>query len=262
MKRYIKLYLQFIKNCLIREAEFRTNFISHTVSALAQSLLAILGLNVLFGHIQSVAGWSYAEVLLLLGIGNILQGIFFGPLIQNMARLVSLVNEGALDFALLLPISSQFYVSTRRIRLFSFARLITGIVITLSALNQLGIAPNPTQIAIFAFLLLCSIVICYSLWFISITPVIWFSRLFGVHEIFLTLYQISQKPPEIFKGALRIFLTVGLPLLVPVIFPTKVLLGNISWAEILWAPVAAIGLLYISNRFWNFALKYYSGASA
>lgn len=262
MKRYIKLYLQFIKNAFIKESMFRVSFTSHCIAEIINVTIGILGLHIIFGQVTSIVGWSYQEVLLLYATASIIRGIYFGPLIQNMGRLVTHIRKGTLDFPLLLPISSQFYVSTRRIRLFSVTPLVSGIGLVILALNNLKVSPTLPNIFLYIILIFLSVIICYALWFISVTPAIWFPQLREIHEVFISLYGFSRYPPEIFSKSAMLFFTLIIPLLLLAAVPTKVLLGRAGLFETLWLPTVALILLFLSNRFWRFALRHYNSASS
>ena len=154
MNRYIKLYLQFLKNAIIRESMFRVSFLSHTIAEIIGVSIGILGLHIIFGQITSLAGWSYYEILLLYGTASTIRGLYFGPFIQNMGQLMKHINKGTLDFVLLKPISSQFYVSTRKIRLFSITPLVSGILIIFLSLNMLIVTPTFSMIISFLLLII------------------------------------------------------------------------------------------------------------
>ena len=262
MKRYIKLYLQFLKNALIRESMFRVNFLSHTIAEIINVTIGILGFHIIFGQITFLAGWTYHEIMLLYGTASIIRGMYFGPFIQNMGQLSKHINRGTLDFVLLKPISSQFYVSTRKIRLFSITPLISGIGLVILNLNSLKINPTFSNLILYLALILVSVILCYSLWFISTTPAIWFPQIRQLHEIFISLYSFSRYPPEIFSKSAVLFFTYAIPLLVIAVTPTKVFLGRAALLETLLLPTIAFILLFISNRFWLFALRHYSSASS
>ncbi len=260
--KYTKLYLQFIKNALIKESMFRVSFISHCIAEVINVTIGILGLHIIFGQITSIGGWSYQEVLLLYATASIIRGIYFGPLVQNMARLVTQVRRGTLDFPLLLPISSQFYVSTRLIRLFSVTPLVSGIGLLIIALRNLSINPSLINIILYLILILFSVILCYALWFISVTPAIWFPQIREIHEVFISLYSFSRYPPQIFGEVALTFFTLLIPLLIIAAIPVKALLGRATLLESIWLPTIALLLLFLSNRFWHFALRYYNSASS
>ncbi len=262
MKKYISLYIQFIKNSFIFEAQYRVNLITHVITDLVGIGVTLLSVEILFNNVPVFGGWSYHEVLLLIGISHILRGLYFGPLIANLGDLVNKVNSGRLDFVLLKPISSQFFVSTRRIRLFTLSSLFTGIAILLVGLNNLQTAPTPEQIFLFLFLIFCSFIICYTLWFISVVPAVWFPRLWAIHETFLSLFNVTEYPPGIFPNYAKYTMIFLIPLLVLSVYPAKALTGELQLWEALSAPTAAALLLFISNKFWHFALKHYQSASS
>ena len=262
MKRYINLYLQFIKNAVIKESMFRVNFLSHTIAELIHVSIGILGLHIIFGQITSLAGWNYHEILLLYGIASIIRGLYFGPFIQNMGQLMKHINKGTLDFVLLKPISSQFYVSTRKIRLFSITPLLSGAWIAFLSIDMLNIAPKLSTVVFSLVLIIVSVFLCYAMWFISVIPAIWFPQVRELHEIFISLYSFSRYPPEIFSKSAARFFTYVIPLLVIAVIPTKVILGKSTLSETLWLPTATVFLLFLSRHFWRYALRHYSSASS
>ena len=260
MRRYFKLYFSFLRTALIRELAFRTSFIFNSITSLVEIGISLLGIEILFQNINSIAGWTFEETLLVIGTQRIVHGFYFGLFIHNMAGIQRLVNKGRLDFVLTKPVNSQFLVSTNRFQFYRISHIMSGVIIVVTALKKLGLQITPSNLLLYIFLILNGVLISYCLWFMTVLPAIRFTRLREIHEIFISLFQVTKFPPEIFKGFLRSFLTFVIPLMVIVIFPSKILLGTLSVGFVLWSFGASLILLYLSHRFWNFALKHYTSA--
>ncbi|MBC8122922.1 MAG: ABC-2 family transporter protein, partial [Gemmatimonadaceae bacterium] len=98
---------------LAAELEYRANFVLATLSSLGNLVGSLFGLFLFYRTGYTFEGWSWEEALVVLGLFTVLQGFSSTFLVPNLNRIVSHVQQGTLDFVLLKPISSQFWLSTR-----------------------------------------------------------------------------------------------------------------------------------------------------
>lgn len=261
MKRYFKLYLDFFKNCLSREMEFRYHFILQNIASLIWALVILLVFIFIYNHIDSVNGWTLESMLLLSAIYFLTDRIFDSFFELNFWNLSFIVNTGKLDYILTKPISSQFYISLRR---FSFAPVFSNISMALLIiyLTQKFFMPTSwLQIATFLILLFCSIIITYSLWFITLMPIFWWGRVDNIHHLFRPVHQLARIPIDV-TGRFKPFLTYVFPLAFVATIPAKALIGNLSFHLPVYGIIISLSLLIISNKLWHFALKHYTSASS
>ena len=95
--------------------EYRVNFILATLTSLGNLVGSLFGLFLFYRTGYTFKGWSWEQALVVLGIFTILQGFSSTFLAPNLNRIVQHVQQGTLDFVLLKPISSQFWLSTHTI---------------------------------------------------------------------------------------------------------------------------------------------------
>src|SRR5271170_1280169 len=137
MRRYLQIYWIMMRNSLIREMSFKANFILWMFVEFLWFVGQIVFIQVLFGYVQNIAGWSKWEVVLLIGthqlIGQIFQAFFY----VNVANLPELVRTGKLDFMLLLPVDSQFAVSMRQFGMDNIVNALVGIAIVIFTLAKM-----------------------------------------------------------------------------------------------------------------------------
>jgi len=261
MERYFKLYLGFIKNCLIREMEFRSNFIFHNLVSLIWAVVVMLVFFFIYQQVNTVNGWNMEAVLLLTAIYFLVDRIFDSFFEINFNNFVPLVNTGQLDLILIKPVSSQFFVSLRR---FSFSMLFSnltmiGVIIYLSLTYF-----SPVywwQAVSFLILLFCSVVITYSLWFITLLPVFWWGRVDNIQHLFRPFHQLCRVPIDV-VGRFKSILTYIIPLAFVATIPAQSLIGKLSPWLVIYGVLAAGFLLWLSHRLWNFALRHYTSASS
>lgn len=261
MRRYLKLYRGIFINCLIREMEFRSHFILNNLISFAWSMVVMLTFFFIYQHVDAVSGWQVQEMLLLTAIYFLVDRIFDSFFEINFNNFIALVNNGDLDGVLLKPVSSQFLVSLRR---FSFSMLFSnltmiGVIIYLSVTYFSPI--YWWQVLIFLILLAASVIITYSLWFITMLPIFWWGRVDNLQHLFRPFHQLCQMPIEI-TGRFKPLLTYIVPLAFVATVPAESLIGRLNYALVFYGVAAAAGLLWLSHRLWQWALGYYTSASS
>ena len=243
--------------------ENRFDFLFRFFPTTLTLFLNVFSVSFIFSQVNEIAGWQKYQLFLLMGTYYIVWGIFFGLFIQNLSRINRYVNRGELDLVLTKPVDSQFYSSFRMaIDFGEAATLLTGIYLVLYSLGNLNIHPNLMNYIAYLVLIINGVILAYSVWFISMTLSFWIGRIPELHEAFLSIYSLNKYPIDIYQGFLKTILIYFLPIAVMVTFPTKVLLGTLSFSFAIWSFFVGAAVLYLSHLFWNFALKHYSSASS
>jgi ABC-2 type transport system permease protein len=80
--------------------------------------------------------------------------------------------------------------------------------------------------------------------------------------IYRDVTNMGRFPVDIYKEPLKSVLTYFIPVAIMMSLPAKVLTGKVNGFSILIAVVLAFVFMFLSLRFWNFALKKYSSASS
>src|ERR671932_2600969 len=143
MRRYIEIYSIMLRNSLIREMSFKANFLLWMVVEILWFLGQIVFFSIIFGSVNRIGDWSKWEVVLLIGTHQIIAQLFQAFFFMNVSNIPELVRTGKLDSMLVLPIDSQFAVSTKQFGLDSVVNAALGGVVVLISLTQLGITPQP-----------------------------------------------------------------------------------------------------------------------
>ena len=261
MKRYLKLYWAFFKNCLIREMEFRSHFILNNVITFIWAIIVMMVFFFIYRYVDVVNGWTLEKMLLLTAVYFLVDRIFDSFFEINFGNFITIVNTGQLDLILVKPVNSQFVVSLRQ---FSFAMVFSNLtmLLTIIYLCQRYFWPiSFLQIFTFIILILASVVITYSLWFMSLLPIFWWGRVDNIQHLFRPVHQLCRIPIDV-TGKFRLFLTYVMPLAFVATIPAKSLIGNLSLGLVVYGVFAAAFLLWLSHRLWQFALKHYSSASS
>lgn len=260
MERYLQVLKLFWSTALAAELEYRVNFLIAALSSCGGLIGSLFGLFLFYGNGYSFQNWSWDQALVVLGTFTLLQGFSATFLASNLNRIVKHIQEGTLDFVLLKPISSQFWLSTHTISPWGMPDLIFGVAIILFAGSKLGLQAHNYLLGVipiaFGFLIL------YSLWFMLGAMSIWFVKIYNVTEVLRGLLEAGRFPTLAYPMGYRIFFTFVVPVAFLTTVPAEVILGrgNINW--ILGAALLAVALFFLSNAFWRFALRFYTSASS
>lgn len=261
MRRYLVLWLAFVKNCMIREMTFRANFLLKVVFGSMWFVMSLLSFTVVFAHTSDIAGWTKYEVFFLLGVSHVILRLFETFFMENLMQVPDLIRQGELDFYLLKPVYPQFLVSTRYASFDSFIDTILGFITmgwALAHLHQTVSAPN---LALFALLALAGVLLYYAIMTAAVTLSFWFMR-FHVMEIWWQMTNIARQPAEIFRGKLEFIFTFGIPMLVIANYPVKAYLDRLPWYLVLHGLAATVVMLLAASWFFNVALRRYRSASS
>jgi ABC-2 type transport system permease protein len=262
MKRYLALFGLFVRASLQAALEYRANFAVSAFQSAFWLLWGVAGTLIFFRFGGSLGGWGFEQVLLVVGMFRVFEGVIDGLLRPNITRIVEHIQRGTLDFILLKPVDSQFMASLREINLRTLPDIAVGLGLIVYGL--IALRHSPGILAILAFLLLvgCAVVMVYGLWMLLITTAFWFVRVENVAELFNAVYETGRFPVSTFSPAVRAALTFVIPIAFLTTFPAAALLGLLEPLYLALAPVLAVALLLASRAFWRVALRSYTSASS
>jgi len=262
LSKYFKVYSKFLHTSLASELEYKTNILLDLITAILSLIGSIFLLSIFFQNSGSIGGWKFEEALIIQGIYTILNGItntWFNP---NLTEIVKHIREGTLDFVLLKPIDSQFFISLKKINPSGFLEIMLGFCLLLFCIriNQINI--NLSFLLLFLITIICSISILYSLWFFISTTTIWFVKTWNATEVLRSFLYIGRFPLNSFSFSLRIFFSVFIPIAFLTTIPSEVFQGLSQLWKILLEVTVSIVFTFTSRKFWLFALRFYTSASS
>lgn len=261
IRRYLRLAAVFAGASISAHLEYRLNFVVNFVGALLIAGSSIFGLGVLYGDGQPVAGWSYREAIVVVGLFTLVQGFIGAFLRPNLSQIGEGIRTGTLDFTLLKPIDAQFFVSARNLNLFRLVDMLVGIGLIVWASAELH-ASTPAGIALSMVLISAALVIVYAVWFMLTTTAFWFVKVGNITELFSGLFRAGQFPVAVFPGWVRFVFTFIVPVAFITTVPAEAIVGRVRATSALMAVVVAIILLTAARWFWRFAIRSYTSASS
>ncbi|RDI95881.1 ABC transporter permease [Meiothermus sp. QL-1] len=258
--RYLRVLWRFWTTALAAELEYRGNFFLAALSALGGAAGSLFGISLLYQGGYQPGGWRFEEALLVLAAFLMLDGFSLVLLYPNLGRIVEHVQKGTLDFVLLKPIDSQFWLSFRSLSPWGLSDGLIGLGLWFYAAGQLGLGWMDHLRGI--FLLASAMLMLYSLWFVIGATSIYFVKVANAVEVLRALLEAGRFPVQAFPPAYRFVFTFLVPVAFLTTVPAEAVLGRLGPASFGLAVGLALALLLGARLFWRLALRSYTSASS
>jgi ABC-2 type transport system permease protein len=262
MGRYGRTLREFWASALAMELEYPVNALIELLSVLGNLAGSVVVLALFYGRGHGLGGWSWDEALVVLGVYTLLDGFSSTLLQPNLGAIVNHVRTGSLDFVLLKPIDSQFWLSARSFSPWGLPGLLAGLGVIVLAAGRAGATPSLLTLLGTALLLLCSALILYSLWFALAATSIWFVKVWNATEVLRSTLVAGRFPVSAYPPALRTLFTLVLPVAFLTTVPAEAILGRATLPWVLASLGMAVLALGLSRGLWRHALRYYTSASS
>ena len=262
INKYIRVFFSFISTSIAKELEYKINFIIEIISVVGNLLGSLFVLSLFYSFGSDLGGWSWTNSVIVLGIYMILEGVTTTLLHPNLSRIVKHVQDGTLDYVLLKPVNSQFWLSFRIISPWGIPSLLSGITLIIWSLLRNNYELISLNIILVLLSFICSVLILYSLWFLLATTSIWFVKVWNANEVLRSILVAGRYPISAYPSALRFVFTFIIPITFLTTVPAKSILGNLSYKTSFYSFIIAFLMLFITNLFWRFALRFYTSASS
>ena len=263
-KKYSGVYGIMFRNSLIREMNFKANFLLWMGVELLWFIGQIIFIEVIFGYVERIGDWTKWEVVMLVGTHQIISQIFQAFFYANLANLPELVRTGRLDFLLLQPIDAQFAVSTKQFGVDNLVNAVIGVAFVVTSLIKLNIMPTAGQIALYIVGITLGVAIHYCIFLALATVSFFIVRAQGLIYGYYSLFNLGRYPDVVFRGMFKFVFSWVIPIIVVTNIPTRLLIRAMDSPTqlILQLALAALIVMTATRLFWMMAVRRYSSASS
>jgi len=264
LSHFWEIYSIMLRNSLIREMNFKLNFLLWMLVEVLWFMGQIVFIEVVFSYVGAIGGWSKWEVVLLIGthqlIGQLFQAFFY----MNLANLPELVRTGRMDFMLLLPVDTQFVVSLKQFGMDNVVNALVGAGFVLFSLWKLAIVPTATQLLLYAVAVACGILIHYGIMLVFAASSFWMVRSQGLIYGYYSLFNIGRYPDTIYRGGFKLVFSWLVPVIIVANIPSRLLIhaAENPWPIMLQLVAATLFIVGATRWMWSSALRHYSSASS
>ena len=208
---------------------------------------------------NTLAGYTFNQTIFFFLTFNLVD-VASQFLFREVYRFRPLVVSGEFDLILSKPISALFRSlmgGADVLDLITIPPLIAGIIYVAGFLN-----PSTVHITLYILLIINGLLIATAFHIAVISFGIITLEIDHTIMIYRDLTNLGRLPVDIYMEPLRGILTYLIPVGIMVTLPAKALMGLVSAQGVLLSFLLGLAAIFISLRFWNFALTKYTSASS
>lgn len=256
---YIKIWLTMSKNSFMVYMIQKKLLIIFLAGKLLRFGLFIGFLYFLVVGTNTLAGYSVNQTIFFFLTFNAVD-VVTQFLFREVYRFRPLVVSGDLDLVLAKPMSALFRVlmgGADVIDLVTIPPLLVAVWYVGSLLN-----PTFTQTSLYILLLVSAFFIATAFHIIILAFGILTLAVDHTIMIYRDLTNLGKLPVDIYKQPLQGVLTYLIPVGIMITLPAKALMGLVSLWGVILSLLLAILLMFVSLKYWNYALTKYTSASS
>jgi ABC-2 type transport system permease protein len=262
MLRYLRLFAHFLRFSFSRAMQFRLDFFFRVFMDALWYGQYLAFFRILHDHVDQVGGWTRDETRLFAATLFVMDALQMTLFSNNLWHLPGSVNRGDLDYHLVRPVSTLFFVSLRDFAANSFLNLVIAVSILVWAFAAHPEPISLARVALFVALLPVAGLIHFCCQILFLLPVFWTHSGNGLRDLYWSLDTYVARPEGVFTGWVRRVLVSLLPLALVVSFPVRALFDPqpllIALHMLVVATCAFAVLLFV----WRRGLRAYASASS
>ena len=192
---------------------FRTSFWLGLLSDLAWLITSVVFFDALFRHVPEVRGWTRAQVMVLVGTLQVVEGLFQAFLAPNLRRFPGYVRQGLLDRLLLYPVDLQVMISLGRGSPPGLLSAFVGFALVGHALPETGWTWEWKSVVLYGAGLFLALGMRYAVaLFVESLALVWV-RVDTLRSLAESFYAYGAYPADVLPTFFRGFFLLGIPLL-------------------------------------------------
>src|SRR6478736_1666271 len=262
MMHYLRLWFACAKYSITRMLMFRGDFLIWSFVELFWMMVNVLIVSVIYEHTDTVAGWNKYQMMLLVGTSMLIQRFLMGFFWSSIFEMGRNIRSGNFDFFLAQPGNVMFMATTRKLDPDSLLNSLIAMALVAYSAHRLGLTPGALDIALYAMLVLCGLVIHYSMLVLSISLAFWITSAQAIAGIYFTLSEFSRLPREAFRGIANVAFVWALPMVIVSNAPARTLFSGFDLKLVAWVVVSTVVWFSVTVVVFHRGLRRYSSASS
>ncbi len=259
--QYVDAYRVQLKNNFVREAVYRTNFLTAVTTDVIWMLVELSLFTVIYSNVPSIAGWTREQVFFFLGVFFASDALFTTFFQRNFWTFSDLVNRGELDILLTKPINPLFLALSRWINMTAIFNFFVGLYIMLKYSGPAGFEGGWRWFLVPVWLLVgltsaLMLRFAFSIW------IFWTDRSWALSRMYYQFFAFASKPDSLFPIAIRYMLLSALPFAFIGSVPARALLHGLTLSEYAWVLGVLLSFLIVNTMLWKAGLRRYQSASS
>lgn len=263
IKDYLKLYGYFVKNNIIAQMQFRTNFVISILTEVGFIFAKSLYIIVLFSAGLSINGLEPKQMLMFIGTYTLVTGVMDAVCYPNIAAIPDYVRTASLDVMLTKPVNSLFISAFRKFDLgLGIPNVIGGLIMIIISWRLSDVPVSASNILGFTALTLLGCILTFPILIIPVTFSFWMIKSNALMDIIWAMWDFNNMPMTIYNKIIKAIGIFVLPIFMVTNLAPMFVFGQLPKIYIIYSIIAIPLFLFVSIKFWNFAIRSYSSASS
>lgn len=267
--RYIRVWLMFFRNSLVREMTFRGNFLIELVTRAFWFAAQLVLFEIIYRQVPAIRDWNRDEYFAFMATGMLINALVEAFFMPNCANYSELIRTGNLDFVLLKPIDTQFLISFQTVNFAMINQVLMAAALLWYAVSRLSVPMTVGNVAAYLLLVGVGMAFFYSLMIALASTSIWLGRNQGLYDFWFYITVFARYPQNFYQSSggevLWFVFSFIVPILLVVTVPSRVLLHKAlepSPIVLLVAPAATLIMLGLSRWIFQRSLSHYRSAGS
>jgi len=244
-----------------RELAQRANLVFVALQTLLTSASGLFAVWAVFSQTTTLAGWRQAEVIVLLGLFQVMTGLLEAFVEPNLAWFVEKVVNGELDDTLVKPVPSLLLASLGTCQPWAFVQVVVGVGIVIAGLAPLAAQLTIGGVAAALILLAAGVLItwatrvllaCLAFWAPGMDPTV----------LYQAFWQLGRYPIGVYHPAVQRLLTWIVPVAFITTVPARTLTSGWSSSAVATGIGAAAVIAVFATWAWRQGLERYTSATS
>ncbi len=261
IKAFLKAWLILAKNNLQAQLLTRSNASFFVVGKLLNFAFSIILVLAVFNTTNLVNGYTFNQVIIFTLVFNLTDSVS-GFLFRAIYMFRPVLVKGDFDLDLVKPLPAFFRPIFSAPDFLDLPPIIIQLVIFVFFLFNSGTDILLSNFILFGLLLVCSLLITFSIYLIVASISILVTEVDNLMSIIRSVSRAGMVPTDVYQGFFKFILDYIIPITFIVTVPAKSLLGLLTLPTLITIIVVTSALLAFSLIVWKYTLRYYTSASS
>ena len=261
LKKYFEVFRVQAKNNFVREAVYRTNFLTMVTVDLIWIFIEFSLFTIIYANTPVLAGWRKEQVYFFLGIFFASDALFTTFFQRNFWNFSDLVNKGELDILLTKPVHPLFLALTRWMNLTASFNFFLGLGIIFKYAHAAGFEGG-WKWALLPVWFLIGLWTALALRFAFSIWVFWTDRSWALSRMYYQFFAFATKPDSIYPKMIRYTILTALPFAFIGSVPARALLHGLTTPEYYLVASVLTTFTVLDSYLWKKGLRRYQSASS
>lgn len=258
----MRLYLKYFSIHLKSQMQYKISFVMMMLSQLITSFSAFLAIYFMFLRFNSVAGFTYAEVLLCFAV--VLMAFSLAECFaRGFDSFFSIISNGEFDRIMVRPRGEIFQVLASKIEFSRLGRLLQAIILFIYAVPASGIDWTGDKVLTLVLMILSGIVVFSGLFVVYAALCFFTTEGLEVMNIFTDGgREFGKYPFSVYGEGVLKFFTYVIPLALFQYYPFLYLIGQSDNPWYMVLPLVSWLFLIPCLLLWKVGVRHYKSTGS